>query len=108
MRVCFQFVTRSRGVIDTEPEDADSIEAATAQAKTWMDLKGETISFGTFDGGGAVVRTDDIEHIAVMPAKQMAGLWGVTTEDNPTAVGGPETESIRKQTGYIPNRNEQR
>lgn len=75
MRVCFQFVTRSRGVIDTEPEDAESIEAATAQAKEWMDLKGQTLSFTTYDGGGAVVRTDDIEHIAVMPAEQMAKLW---------------------------------
>lgn len=75
VQVCFQFVTRSRGVIDTEPEDAESIEVATAQAKGWMDLKNQTLSVTTYDGGGAVVRTDDIEHIAVMPADQMRQLW---------------------------------
>ena len=73
--VCFQFVTKGGAVIDTEPEEWPSIKVATERAKEWMELKGQTISFVTFDGDGAVVRTDDIEHTAAMPAAKMAALY---------------------------------
>jgi len=78
--VCFQFVTEGGAVVDTEPEDWVSIDAATKRAKEWMDMKGQTIAFTSFDGDGAVVRTDKIEHIAVMPAAKMAAIYQAEKE----------------------------
>lgn len=72
--VCFQFVTKGRAVINSSPEPQPSMAAALEQAKTWMGFKGQTLSFTTWDGGGAVVRVDEVEHIAVLTPEQMARL----------------------------------
>lgn len=73
--VCFQIVTAGGAVVDTEPEPWDSIDAATKEAKNWAELRGKTIDFTTFEGDGAVIKTDSIEHIAVMRAKKMQDTY---------------------------------
>lgn len=73
--VCFQIVTAGGAVVDTEPEAWDSIEVATKEAKNWAELRGKTIDFTTFEGDGAVIKTDSIEHIAVMRAKKMQDTY---------------------------------
>jgi hypothetical protein len=73
--VCFQIVTQGGAVVDTEPEPWDTLEAARKEAKNWAELRGKTIDFTTFQGDGAVIKTDTIEHIAVMRAKKMQDTY---------------------------------
>jgi hypothetical protein len=75
--VCFQFVTKGGAVVDTEPEGFPSISAATRRAEEWMNLEppSRTIAFVTYEGDGAVVRSGEIEHIAVMRADKMASIY---------------------------------
>lgn len=73
--VCFQIVTQGGAVVDTEPEPWVSIQAATARAKDWPELRGKTIDFITFEGDGAVIKTDAIEHVAVMRAEKMRDMY---------------------------------
>ena len=73
--VCFQVVTQGGAVVDTEPEPWPDIDSATKRAKEWMELRGKTIHFTTFEGDGAVIKTDTIEHIAVMRAQKMMDLY---------------------------------
>lgn len=75
MKVCFQFVTKGRAVINSAPEDQPDMETATQQARKLMSLAGQSIAFDTWGGGGASVRADEIEHIAVMPPEQMERLY---------------------------------
>lgn len=75
IRVCFQFVTKGRAVINSEPEEQPDMATATEQARVWMGLKDENLGFGTWGGGGAVVRSSEIEHIAVMPPEEMERLY---------------------------------
>lgn len=89
--VCFQIVTQGGAVIDSEPEAWVSIEKATAEAKGWMELRGKTIDFTTFEGDGAVVKTDTIEHTAVMRAEKMRNLYleGIAAQEREN---GPANE----------------
>jgi hypothetical protein len=73
--VCFQIVTAGGAVVDTEPEPWASIEEATKRAKEWAELRGKTIDFTTFEGDGAVIKTESIEHIAVLRAKKMQDTY---------------------------------
>ncbi len=75
--VCFQFVTKGNAVVDSEAEEFPSIAAATKRAEEWMNLEpaSRTIAFTTYEGDGAVVRSGEIEHIAVMTAEKMAGIY---------------------------------
>jgi len=74
--LCFQFVTKGGAVIDTEPEPWPSILEATKRAEELMNLSpGKTISLITFEGDGAVIRAEEIEHAAVMTEEKMRGLY---------------------------------
>lgn len=99
MKLCFQFVTRGRAVINSEPEEQDSVEAATAQAKAWMALKGQTLAFGTYDSGGAVVKVDELEHVAVMTPETMARLYA----DDAELVRRGRVEGLRTALAAVEN-----
>ncbi|QEQ93581.1 hypothetical protein SEA_ZUKO_3 [Streptomyces phage Zuko] len=73
--VCFQIVTQGGAVVDTEPEAWPNITAATNRAHEWSELKGRSLQFITFEGDGAVIKTDAIEHVAVMRAKKMQDIY---------------------------------
>lgn len=74
--VCFQITTKGMAVIDSEPELFPNIETATRRASEWMDLPaGQTLTLMTYEGDGAVVRVEEIEHIAVIPEAKMAELY---------------------------------
>ena len=74
--VCFQFVTKGNAVVDTEPEDFPSLAAATKRAEEWMNLPPQkTLAFVTFEGDGAVLRSGEIEHVAVMTAEKMSKIY---------------------------------
>lgn len=51
--------------------------AATKRAEEWMNLtpSTRTLSFTTYEGDGAVIRSGEIEHIAVMSAEKMATIY---------------------------------
>ena len=73
--VCFQIVTQGGAVVDTEPEEWKDLKSATARAHEWSELKGRAMQFVTFEGDGAVIRTDAIEHVAVMKAEKMRAMY---------------------------------
>ncbi len=73
--VCFQIVTAGGAVVDTEPEAWKNLVDARKAAKDWAELRGKSIDFTTFEGDGAVIKTDTIEHIAVMPAVKMQDIY---------------------------------
>lgn len=74
--VCFQFVTKGNAVVDTEAEEFESVAAATKRAEEWMNLPPQkTLSFVTYEGDGAVLRSGEIEHVAVMRAEKMASIY---------------------------------
>lgn len=75
--VCFQVVTQGGAVVDTEPEPWVSIQAATDRAHDWAspDLRGKALKFVTFEGDGAVIKTDSIEAVAVMRADKMRDIY---------------------------------
>lgn len=74
--VCFQFVTKGNAVVDTEAEEFPSVAEATKRAEEWMNLPPhKTLSFVTYEGDGAVIRSGEIEHVAVMTAEKMARIY---------------------------------
>lgn len=76
MWVCFQFVTRGGAVIDTKPEGWPSIEEATKRAEEFMNLGPQrSLTLTTFEGDGGVVRTSELEHIAVFPMAKIEALY---------------------------------
>lgn len=81
--VCFQFVTKGGAVVDTEAEEFPSIKDATTRAEEWMNLQppSRTIAFVTYEGDGAVVRSGEIEHVAVMTAEKMAGIYAAAIQE---------------------------
>lgn len=70
--VCFQFVTAEGSVIDSEPEPFPDIKTATAQADTWLKMKGQTIQLTTWEGFGVTLKVDALNLITAMPASVMA------------------------------------
>lgn len=73
--VCFQIVTQGGAVVDTEPEEWSDLKSATARAHEWSELRGRSMQFVTFEGDGAVIKTDAIEHVAVMKADKMRAMY---------------------------------
>lgn len=75
--VCFQIVTQGGAVVDTAPEEWASIQAATDRAHDWPqpELRGRALKFVTFEGDGAVIKTDSIEAVAVMRAEKMRDIY---------------------------------
>lgn len=73
--VCFQVVTQGGAVVDTEPEPWVSLKAATDRAHDWPEIRGKALKFMTFEGDGAVIKTDTIEAVAVMRAEKMRGIY---------------------------------
>lgn len=73
--VCFQIVTQGGAVVDTEPEEWADLKSATSRAHEWSELRGRSMQFTTFEGDGAVIKTDAIEHVAVMRAEKMRDMY---------------------------------
>lgn len=73
--VCFQIVTQGGAVVDTEPEEWPDLKSATARAHEWSELRGRSMQFVTFEGDGAVIKTEAIEHVAVMKADKMRAIY---------------------------------
>lgn len=88
--VCFQIVTAGGAVVDTEPEEWADLKSATARAHEWSELRGRSLQFITFEGDGAVVKTEAIEHVAVMKASKMRDIYLEAIADQASKEGSKD------------------
>lgn len=93
LKLHYEIVTKGGAVIHTSEEEYPTIRAAAEKAQEWMDMKGATMLVDTYEGGAAVLRLDEVEHIAVLTpeqaAHQHAALFGDPTEDGAAGEAQP-------------------